>query len=821
MNSFRSLWREEDATIPYDRIGENDADSEISSVNTRSTDNSPRGLGEHRHETAIVRPFNRLRQQVQRRQRLQALSPQADINEEELIHQRAQRRRRLVIRPFVVLVLGLFVFRNNGNNNNGSVFHTAMNSESNGNSNNNDLRFSRTEAVGMAASADTTKLHNEENSNESNAAGKSLFSDIFRGNPSASIYNFVTDINDDDANDDFPMVPDNDLVQGARTLPKLRNPTGSIQTKNGDGTSQDWYDNRDPLSYGWVPEMYPDPRTDPVRCGIAYLLQQHPKSLEVTEAAAEEERRGGLVVSETKTAANSTTTRPSLSDTRLCDPDWVLGGAYLEKIAQKMKEVSERFTTSDLVPMLADDQPEDSPQYRQGLSLAVATVRKMNINAVLKEKHLFYSYGDDDDMVNDAAQIFARTLHNQWWEQRNAMDNNNNKNTVNGDAQRESTPSSEKEQRRSQQEEYLQTGGWRSSSNNKNHNRQDFGVLLFMSIQDRVCFISTGSAISTVLPWWRLEHIVSSMKPDLRHRDYGQAVIKAIDYLSEILEEGPPTFEDRVHDFLARFGMVIFFAFFTFIFGAYGECRDRRKRWQYAENRSLLNSVEREKARLKQKEFQTQHCPICLEPFINNEEDDDNDNEQHSRCCQDDVCCNDVGKHSLPLTPGVNFASGIDKGMIRVDSYGIPLNGADSKKIKILRCGHIFCHSCWIAWVHSGYGNPCICPVCRQDVGKSSGKSRRRKEQRRAARRAREAAAAAENAENATGEFETTQQALITPSLGTGGGLGSSAHPTYGSLDNADTRITSLDDIESNQARNNNAEGGTSGFFPFGASVWV
>lgn len=37
----------------------------------------------------------------------------------------------------------------------------------------------------------------------------------------------------------------------------------------------------------------------------------------------------------------------------------------------------------------------------------------------------------------------------------------------------------------------------------------------------------------------------------------------------------------------------------------------------------------------------------------------------------------------------------------------------------MLRCGHIFDESCWKTWVNSGFGNPCICPVCRQDVGKS------------------------------------------------------------------------------------------------------
>ena len=49
--------------------------------------------------------------------------------------------------------------------------------------------------------------------------------------------------------------------------------------------------------YGWEPLSYPDPLLDPTRCGIAYLPE---------------------------------TNRTRL---RLCDPDWALGGLYLEQLA--------------------------------------------------------------------------------------------------------------------------------------------------------------------------------------------------------------------------------------------------------------------------------------------------------------------------------------------------------------------------------------------------------------------------------------------------------------------------------------------------------
>ena len=327
----------------------------------------------------------------------------------------------------------------------------------------------------------------------------------------------------------------------------------------------------------------------------------------------------------------------------------------------------------------------------------------MNIPAVLRQGS-YYTYEDEDDMVNDAAQIFARFLYDSWW-----------RDGCNGHE-----PS----------DPY-------SSGRRTDCASSDYGILIFLSIQDRVCFISTGSSISAILPWWRLEHIVTSMKPDLRHRDYGHALLTAISDLSDMLDKGPPTMADRLHDFMARFGVVIAFAIFTFFFGAWGEYRDRRKRWQYAESRSKLSTVEREKARLLQKEYHTRVCPICLDPFDCEENDsleDVDPKKDTGRDIQNEGSSHDssTGYNNNTSSSEGTRAGGAEpssrskSGMKRVDSYGIPLRGMDHRKIKLLRCGHIFCDTCWKGWVHSGHGNPCFCPVCRQDVGKSSKKRSRR-----------------------------------------------------------------------------------------------
>ena len=280
---------------------------------------------------------------------------------------------------------------------------------------------------------------------------------------------------------------------------------------------------------------------------------------------------------------------------------------------------------------------------------------QIDLPAVLQQGY-YYTYQDQSQMINDAAQIFSHTVHQNWWTAVNAA--------CLRDGRSDDCP----------------TGA--------------YGTLIFLSVKDLVCFISTGSQTSTLLPWWRLGNVVWSMKTDLMNKYYARGIIAGITELVKMLQSGPPSLKSRVRDFFSRFGVVLGFAIITCLFGAWGEYRDRRKRWRFAEDRSTMNHVEREKAKRLQMDFKTRACPICLEPFYENDEDDDNT----------DSTARQNRRHRRRRP--------------RVDNYGIVLRGTDDKPIKILRCGHIFDHTCWKQWVNSGQGNPCICPVCRQDVGR-------------------------------------------------------------------------------------------------------
>ena len=206
-------------------------------------------------------------------------------------------------------------------------------------------------------------------------------------------------------------------------------------------------------------------------------------------------------------------------------------------------------------------------------------------------------------------------------------------------------------------------------------------------------------------------------------------------------------------------------------FGAWGEYQDRRKRWQYAESRSKLTAVEKEKARSLQRDFQSSSCLICLEPFDYGEdlllEDDAHDVvEEGILPSEQKILLQEEEERKKPPL-----------GVKRVDSYGIPLRGMDRRKIKLLRCGHIFCESCWKGWVHS-----CICPVYRQDVGKSFKHQKRNHARAFGGRNATTTSTTQAPASEASTDSDTTPLTNSSSSSNNNSSTAGLTHPSYDSV---------------------------------------
>lgn len=117
--------------------------------------------------------------------------------------------------------------------------------------------------------------------------------------------------------------------------------------------------------------------------------------------------------------------------------------------------------------------------------IAVAAVSRMNLPEIL-HNFAFYTFEDEEDMINDAAQYFSSYLYGEWFGG-NRMCNST---TLHDDAETKTKC------RSMSREDIL---------------REENGILIFISTLDRVCFITSGSNIIQILPWWRLERVVGKL----------------------------------------------------------------------------------------------------------------------------------------------------------------------------------------------------------------------------------------------------------------------------------------------------------------------
>lgn len=221
------------------------------------------------------------------------------------------------------------------------------------------------------------------------------------------------------------------------------------------------------------------------------------------------------------------------------------------------------------------------------------------------------------------------------------------------------------------------------------------GILLFLSDRDRTIYISRGAALEPVLTDHRLDQIIEHMKHLLRQQQYEQAILNAVQELDTFLAAGKPGWKERASAFVTAYlGYGFVFGIFGLI--GFGIHKDRQERREYAKVSSQLSEMDQARAEALQGRFQAKSCPICLEDFKISKEDDGADNTRE-------------GKENRET----------DKGKTDYDPSN--LRGSDGHPLKLLRCGHVYCDSCFSDWVSSGHHNKVDkCPICQQNVTEDS-----------------------------------------------------------------------------------------------------
>lgn len=223
------------------------------------------------------------------------------------------------------------------------------------------------------------------------------------------------------------------------------------------------------------------------------------------------------------------------------------------------------------------------------------------------------------------------------------------------------------------------------------------GILIFLSVVDRAIFISTGSAVQNVLTDGRLDNVIAQMGDLLRRKEYGDAVMRGIDEIEIYAKQGAPS---NLPFFLLGGGIGSFI-----IYSIYN---DRREKKKYAEARSQLSKLDKDRALALQGQYECNSCAICLADFAS---PTSRDGEMSPLKGSDHGSATNDGKFIDNASPANSTSGDATK--------NLPTIGSDGRPLKLLRCGHAFDMTCWEEWIGSGHGDPRKCPICKQDVGGS------------------------------------------------------------------------------------------------------
>lgn len=225
------------------------------------------------------------------------------------------------------------------------------------------------------------------------------------------------------------------------------------------------------------------------------------------------------------------------------------------------------------------------------------------------------------------------------------------------------------------------------------------GVLVFVSIEDRVVYVSTGSGVSSRLADRQIQGVVSGMKPHLRAKNYERALSTAVVHINAIMSgKVPPSMpgggggtmgEGVMADLSEGF-------FYALALCAFGCCclvlpkmYETRRIQRLNRGREALGRLMAE-VRLAESEgeepqggaagdkplYASKSCPICMEDFY------------------------------------IAGGGGLAEGGTEAEPRGV--ERTNPRRPNALCCGHVFCFGCLDQYLRTPEGTKC--PICRAPV---------------------------------------------------------------------------------------------------------
>lgn len=254
-----------------------------------------------------------------------------------------------------------------------------------------------------------------------------------------------------------------------------------------------------------------------------------------------------------------------------------------------------------------------------------------------------------------------------------------------------------------------------------NDSRCSNGVLLFLSINDRVGYIATGREARLKLSDWRARNIITyTMAPFLQQHRVGEAVQAGLEEIFGILSRSVDELSGdyywgnlvvKVLLYLIGFGVV-----FAVLSGFY-----HHQEFKLMQKR--VNRLENDREKLLKNEFEIDTCPICLRDLTFPADDQQVPTgfgpvntsllSKISKTCADvsNFTSKQLWKLKRYFKKGDSSRTDEENALLVEESATMNEN-AYSKDAFALQCGHVFCENCIKNWLNT----KTECPICKRPV---------------------------------------------------------------------------------------------------------
>jgi len=244
------------------------------------------------------------------------------------------------------------------------------------------------------------------------------------------------------------------------------------------------------------------------------------------------------------------------------------------------------------------------------------------------------------------------------------------------------------------------------------------GILVFLSTDDRVVFISTGSGVEEKLNAQNRDVVINNMKPYLRAKQYGTALEHSVVEIKTILRAD-------AHTSYGIYFVIFLFLGLLCICGAIGYVeykKSRRLRRGKELLKSLMEEVESDENGIVG--YVSSSCPICLEDFpLNSVRSLEGISGLDFEGRKTEKPAGENTRTEKPSSKMISIQnqSPDDQEAHLLSNHVV--ENAPNRPMS-LPCKHIFCFSCLSSYLKTPGGDKC--PICRRSVDPSTPPPERR-----------------------------------------------------------------------------------------------